>query len=120
MGEGIQIRDAVSGDFARWLGLWDGYNAFYGRAGATALPAEVTETTWSRFFAADEPMHALVAEREGELVGFVHYIFHRSTISVAPVCYLRDLFTAPAARGSGVATALIERVYDAALEAGSP
>jgi hypothetical protein len=37
------IRAPVTSDRARWQVLWDGYNAFYGRAGATALPAQITD-----------------------------------------------------------------------------
>ena len=44
------IRPVEQTDFDEWLRLWDGYNSFYGRSGATALPAEVTRTTWERFF----------------------------------------------------------------------
>ena len=65
-------------DFPRWLPLWEGYNKFYGRSGATAVPAEVTQMTWARFFNAYEPMHALVAESTGRLVGLVHFIFASS------------------------------------------
>ena len=65
-------------------------------------------------------MHALVAERSGELLGLVHFLFHRSTISVGNSCYLQDLFTMEAARGLGIGRALIEAVYAKALEAGSP
>lgn len=114
------VREAVRADLDRWLLLWDGYNEFYGRAGPTALPAHITDTTWQRFFDADEPMHALVAESQGELVGIAHYIFHRSTTSVAPACYLRDLYTSQATRGRGVARALIDRVCDEARCGGSP
>ncbi len=99
--------------------LWDGYNAFYGRQGPTALPAEVTRTTWSRFFDTNEPVHAAVAEGSDKLLGLVHYIFHRSTTQRAPVCYLQDLFTVEEARGKGVGRALIEAVYDRAKDAGS-
>jgi GNAT superfamily N-acetyltransferase len=114
------IRPVLRTDYERWLPIWDGYNAFYGRSGASALPRAVTERTWSRFFDAYEPMHALVAESEGELVGLVHYLFHRSTTAIEPSCYLQDLFTAHAARGKGAGTALIEAVYQAARTAGSP
>jgi GNAT superfamily N-acetyltransferase len=113
------IRSVTREDFARWLPLWNGYNAFYGRSGLTALPDEVTRMTWSRFFDAYEPMHALVAEDAGELVGLVHYLFHRSTISIAPTCYLQDLFTANSQRGKGVGRALINAVYEQAKLAGS-
>jgi GNAT superfamily N-acetyltransferase len=114
----ILIRAAVPGDFNQWKPLWDGYNAFYGRKDATALPEAITNMTWARFFDAYEPMHALVAELDGALTGLVHYIFHRSTISIAPTCYLQDLFTLESARGKGVGRALIEAVYKAAREAG--
>ena len=40
--------------------------------------------TWSRFFDAYEPVHALVAESDGQLLGLVHYLFHRSTTAIAP------------------------------------
>jgi GNAT superfamily N-acetyltransferase len=115
----IQVRPVQTTDRAAWQPLWDGYNAFYGRAGETALPAEVTETTWARFFDADEPVHALVAEDEtGQLLGLVHYLYHRSTTRIELTCYLQDLFTTPEARGRGIGRALIEGVYGAARQAG--
>ncbi len=112
------IRSAQRSDFDSWLRLWDGYNAFYGRSGPTALPEEITRTTWNRFFDAYEPVHALVAERDGALVGLVHYLFHRSTTSRGPVCYLQDLFTDEAARGEGIGRSLIEAVSGRARDAG--
>ena len=115
----VAIRDITPADYEQWLPLWDGYNAFYGRSGATALPAEITAITWKRFFEPAEPMHALVAELDGRLVGLTHYLFHRSTILLAPICYLQDLFTAPEQRRAGVGRALIEAVYQRAARAGS-
>ncbi len=116
----LTVRPVRRSDLAQWSVLWDGYNAFYERSGPTALPPEVTTTTWARFFDAYEPMHALVAERDGALVGLVHYLYHRSTSQLHPVCYLQDLFTTPATRGQGVGRALIEAVYGQARAAGSP
>jgi GNAT superfamily N-acetyltransferase len=114
------IRPVTRQDYDRWLPLWLGYNAFYGRSGATALAPEITAMTWARFFDAYEPVHALVAESGGELLGLTHYLFHRSTTAIAPVCYLQDLFTSEAARGKGVGRALINGVYEQARLAGSP
>ena len=113
------IRFVARGDYDRWLPLWHGYNAFYGRSGATALAPEITAMTWARFFDAYEPVHALVAESDGALLGLTHYLFHRSTISIEPTCYLQDLFTTEAARGKGVGRALINGVYQQARLAGT-
>jgi GNAT superfamily N-acetyltransferase len=115
----IEIRPVRQEDFPAWRVLWDGYNAFYGREGDTALSTEIIRTTWSRFFESSEPVNALVAEHAGSLLGLAHVIFHRSTIHIGPLCYLQDLFTAPAARGQGVARALIEAVYERARAAGA-
>ncbi len=116
----ITVREARPDDFDRWLPLWDGYNAFYERTGPTAVSDAMTRLTWGRFFDAYEPMHALVAEPESErLVGLVHYLFHRNTVMVCPICYLQDLFTAADVRGQGVGRALIEGVYARARAVGS-
>jgi GNAT superfamily N-acetyltransferase len=48
----------------------------------------------------------------------VHFLFHRSTISIQPTCYLQDLFTIEAARGKGIGRALIQEVYRRAGDAG--
>lgn len=113
------IRPVTAADFAQWLPLWDGYNAFYGRSGPTALPAEITRSTWLRFLDPAEPVHALVAERDGRLLGLTHYLFHRSTIHIELVCYLQDLFTAEGVRGQGIGRALIEEVAARARDAGA-
>lgn len=114
----ITIRPPLRDDYDRWLPLWDGYNKFYGRFGPTALDPAITAMTWARFFDAYEPVHALVAEQNGTLLGLVHYLFHRSTTAIEPSCYLQDLFTVETARGKGTGRALIEAVYEAARAAG--
>lgn len=116
---GLSIRAVTRQDYDQWLPLWEGYNAFYGRSGATALSLDITRMTWARFFDAYEPVHALVAESEGQLLGLAHYLFHRSTIAIEPFCYLQDLFTSETVRGKGVGRALIHGVYERARLAGS-
>lgn len=113
----LAIRPLRESDYPGWRPLWDGYNAFYGREGETALPEAITALTWKRFLDPEEPVHALVAVSERELVGLVHYLFHRSTTRLTDVCYLQDLFTAPAQRGRGIGRKLIETVYDLARQA---
>lgn len=115
----LLIRPVVRSDYQRWLPLWEGYNAFYGRSGPTALASDITRMTWARFFDAYEPVHALVAENGERLLGLAHYLFHRSTTAIEPVCYLQDLFTDASARGQGVGGALISEVYERARQAGT-
>jgi GNAT superfamily N-acetyltransferase len=50
-------------------------------------------------------------------VGITHFLKHANT-SALDVCYLQDLFTAPEARGIGVARALIAAVTEWAREQG--
>lgn len=102
-------------DFVQWSKLWEGYNLFYKRV----LPEEIIQTTWKRFLDPTEPMHALVAERDGVLLGLTHYLYHRNTAMINDACYLQDLFTTELARGQGVGRLLIEAVYEKAKGAGS-
>ena len=54
----------------------------------------------------------LVAEGDdGALLGFAHLVFHPSTWSTAPYCYLEDLFVSPAARGTATARDLVAAAY---------
>ena len=117
--DAVIVRLARPADYDAWLPLWLGYNAFYGREGATAPAEAITRLTWRRFFDALEPMDCLVAEAEGRLVGLAHLIFHRNTSLAGSTCYLQDLFAAPDLRGRGVGRALIAALYDHARAAGA-
>jgi GNAT superfamily N-acetyltransferase len=111
----LVIRPLEPGDRAAWDPLWRGYLVFY----EEDLPEEVTDLTWSRFFEDAEPMGAIGAFLDGDLIGFCHHLFHRSTWAKGPYCYLEDLFVSPEARGSGAGRALIEATADLARAAGA-
>jgi GNAT superfamily N-acetyltransferase len=115
----ITTRDVCRNDRTDWQVLWDEYNGFYGRRGPTALDPAITELTWERFFDPVEPVHCLVAIDEGRVVGIAHYLYHRSTIRKADVCYLQDLYTAESLRGRGIGRKLIDAVAEAARRSGS-
>lgn len=107
----VEIRPLRAADQADWRGLWADYLEFYG----TTVPEAVFATTFARLVGNDpQDFSCLVAVSDGELIGLTHYLFHRNNWKIENVCYLQDLFAAPAVRGSGVGRALIEAVYAAA------
>jgi GNAT superfamily N-acetyltransferase len=102
------IAPLAAADRDEWEVLARGYKAFY----EDPQPDSVYARTWARLMAGDG-IKGLGARLDGRLVGIAHYMFHPNSWT-ADVCYLQDLFTAPDARGRGVARALIDAVADAA------
>jgi GNAT superfamily N-acetyltransferase len=102
----ISIGKLVPSDRADWEALFRAYIDFYRRV----EPPETYDRAWS-VFQEDTRLHAFGARLDGRLVGITHFLIHPST-SGPDVCYLQDLFTAPEARGRGVARALIAAVAD--------
>jgi GNAT superfamily N-acetyltransferase len=98
------VRRIEAWDEPRWRELWDGYTRFYEREPEERL----TKLTWARIFDPSFPIHAIVADRDGEVIGMANYVIHPSTSQAAPVCYLQDLFVDPALRGTGAGRALID------------
>ena len=111
----IVIRKPVATDRERWGTLFEGYQRFY-RAN---VPEDIVEKTWNKMLSPEGDVHGLVADRGGELIGLTHYLYHPSTWSDVPSCYLEDLFVDRAARGCGAARMLIEGVEAAARERGA-
>lgn len=109
----LRIAALAAADHPRWLVLVRGYKEFY--------KAQVSEQeyarAWRRLLGNDR-IWGLGAHLDGELVGITHFLFHTGTWN-NEVCYLQDLFVDPAARGRGVARALIEAVAQASRERGA-
>lgn len=105
-----RIDELTPADRSAWEALARGYKAFYN----TPTTDAEYEAAWRRLLTQDG-VHGLAARADGQLVGIAHYLFHASVWATAN-CYLQDLFTLPAARGKGVARALIEAVAQRARE----
>lgn len=109
----FSIRPIEQKDKAEWTQLWSGkdsYLEFY--KSLDKVSAEVTESTFARFFDPAEPVYALVAvDESGKLVGFAHYLTHRNTWTIEDALYLNDLFVSSHSRLGGIGRALIEAVY---------
>ena len=113
----VTIRPLLATDEPVWRKLWTGYLEFYN----ATVPEEVYQTTFARLLGDDgQDFHGLVAEFNGQVVGLVHYVFHRHCWRVENVCYLQDLYADPSVRGTGVGRQLIEAVYAAADATGAP
>lgn len=102
----LTIRPLQASDETAWRRLWAGYLDYY----KTELRETLTGAMFKRL-SAGAPHFALVAEKDGAVIGFVHALPHPSTWSLDGYCYLEDLYVDPAARGSGAGRALIEAVY---------
>lgn len=111
----VVIRPLEANDRFAWEPLWKGYQTFY----KVDLPPATTDVTFGRLLDPAEPMFCLVAMEGADMIGIVHFIFHRSTWTPEDYCYLQDLFTSEAARGKGVGRALIAGVVERAKEQGA-
>jgi GNAT superfamily N-acetyltransferase len=102
----ISIGKLEPSDRAVWENLFHAYVDFY----QWVVPPEMYERAWCEF-QEDTRLHAFGARLDGRLVGITHFFSHPSTLGL-DVCYLQDLFTAPEARGKGIARALIAAVTE--------
>ncbi len=101
------LRGVEQKDFMQWNTLWKLYQEFY----QVSLKEELSTLTFERLLNKSEPMECFVFEDGEKIVGFVHFIFHRSTWSERDSCYLQDLFVSPNCRSKGIGKQLIEAVY---------
>lgn len=101
------VRPAEAADEPRWRVLWDAYTRFYEREPDEAI----TRHAWARILDPAAPVHAIVAERDGLVIGIANYVIQESTSQLTPGCYLQDLFVDPAARAGGVGRALIDWLW---------
>lgn len=111
----MTIRPLEHADREAWDRLWAGYQAFY----KVSIPPEVSDIAFGRLLDPGEPMHCALAVVNGQAVGLVHFIYHRSTWTSGDYVYLQDLFVEDSHRGLGLGRSLIEHVYAAAAIAGA-
>ena len=108
MSQNITIRPIAPGDRPAWQALWTAYLEFY----QATVPQEVYDTTFARLCSQDHPQQNGFLALHGDTpVGLVHYIYHAHNWRLEQVCYLQDLYTTPAVRGTGIGRKLIEAVY---------
>jgi GNAT superfamily N-acetyltransferase len=110
----ITIRQAVLADLDAVVTLFDGYRQFYD---------QVSDLVAARNFLQARFEHGqsvvLLAESQGQAVGFTQLYPSFSSVSMARVFVLNDLFVAPTARRLGVGEALLTAAADHARQLGA-
>lgn len=108
------LRPVTEADRPDWERMFTAYLAFY----QTSRPQEVYDRSFARLISgADNEFKGLIALKEGQAIGFTHYLFHRHMWSVENTCYLQDLYVDPEVRSTGAGRALIEAVHTEAAKA---
>ena len=102
----LTIRAPREGDFEAWFALYQPYAL----AVESPVTPSIAEVMWQWILRNEHRIEAIVAERDGELVGFAHFRPFPRTLDANEACFLDDLFVADGERGKGTAVALIERL----------
>jgi GNAT superfamily N-acetyltransferase len=110
----VDVRPVEPEDADAWRRLFRDYGVFY----ETSFDDAQLDHVWALLTTEGSGVDALVAEVGGTVVGIAHYRSHPDTFSTGRDWYLDDLFTDPAARGTGVASALIDRLKEFARATG--
>jgi ribosomal protein S18 acetylase RimI-like enzyme len=110
----ITVQRARLGDIEALLPLVRSYRVFYGQTPDAAgerrfIGKHLRDATSTIFFASDG----------SRALGLVQIFESWSTVRLAPVLILEDLFVEPEARGRGIARALIDAAIAFAREAGA-
>lgn len=111
----IAVRSVTAADAEAWQRLFAGYRAFY------RLPEDdaAVRRTWGWVSRGEHGLRGLVAVGEDDVpVALADLrVFARPSSGTVGL-YLDDLFTAPEARGTGAATALLRRAAAIAADEG--
>ena len=110
----ITTRQAVLADLDVVAGLFDAYRQFYDQVGDLVAARNFLR---ARFEHGQSVI--LLAESQGQAVGFTQLYPSFSSVSMARVFQLNDLFVAPTARRLGVGEALLKAASDHARQMGA-
>jgi GNAT superfamily N-acetyltransferase len=116
LADGVEIRPAAPEEAEEMLPLMRAYCDFY-----ESDPEDEGLLELMRTLISDPSQGAMfIARHQGKAVGFATLDWKWSSLNGARVGYLEDLFVDPAARGMGIADALIGICADRCRELGMP
>ncbi len=109
----IHVRPITSDDFLPVAAL-------LAELGRPALTPESSDAAWAVYerHLTDPQTASLVAEVDGSIVGFLSLVFREHLNYIHPQGWIPDLIVSEAARGKGVARALLERAFAQAEQHG--
>ena len=110
----MQVRAATKDDLPELTRLFDGYRVFYRQP---SDPAAAERFLRERFKRADS--HVFVAPASDGLAGFTQLYPSLSSVSMARIFVLNDLFIDPLQRRSGVGRALMAAAHSFARSQGA-
>lgn len=110
----VTIRQAVLADLDTLTGLFDGYRQFYGQSSNEAAARDFLQ---ARFEHGQSVV--FLAESQEKALGFTQLYPSFSSVSMARVFVLNDLYVAPLVRRMGVGQALLNAALDHARQLGA-
>jgi GNAT superfamily N-acetyltransferase len=116
LAEGIEIRPARTDEIEEMLPLIRAYCEFY----ETEPDDEGLRSMFETLINEPSQGAVFIARDDGRAVGFATLDWKWSSLKAARLGYLEDLFVDPAARGRGIADALIEVCAGRCRELGMP
>ena len=115
MTSAVVVRPIELADYDAWAPLFAAYREFY----ELEEEPDVVDRVWGWIQDEAHEVNALVAEADGEVVGFAHHRMYARPAEGGSGLFLDDLFTAAHVRGRGVGRALINRLAEMARECGA-
>ena len=113
----IRIREATSKDLNLLIGFINDIAEFEGLSDEVSFNREELHDS---LFGISNTAEAIIAENQGDAVGFAVYFQNFSTFKGKPGLYLEDLFVKPEWRKHGIGRALLVRLAQIAVERGCP
>lgn len=116
----VSVRPAATRDAARIVEMARALTDYEAQASRTDARCALTENDLMRHCFSGPPLiHALVAEHEETLCGYVVYYRIFDTEAAAVGLWMADLFVEPSARGRGIGRALLAALAAACKEHGA-
>ena len=114
----LSLRPLMATDRHEWRRLWDQYIETRG--------ADICENTCNTSFdriilgngGKTNEFRCIVANINQNLVGLIHYLFHRHCWKTSNVCYIQDVYVDLSYRRLGVGRALFNAAHEDAKSAG--